>query len=108
MKFDLDEEQSDIRNMVRRFTEQEITPYAGVWDETQRFPREIYHKMAELGLMGMTTPEEYGGGGARPLPPAPGFLKKGRDEKGTAPGGFVHKKVNSARGPLGVHDKRPH
>ena len=60
MRFDLDEEQSDIRNLVRRFTAQEITPYAETWDETHHFPREVYHKMAGLGLMGMTTPEEYG------------------------------------------------
>src|SRR5438270_13002113 len=61
MKFDLDEEQSDIRDMVRRFTEQEITPHAEAWDEQEYFPREVYTKMADLGLMGMTTPEEYGG-----------------------------------------------
>jgi len=62
MKFDLDEEQIDIRDMVRRFAEQEIKPYADAWDEQGIFPREVYTKMAELGLMGMTTPEEYGGG----------------------------------------------
>src|SRR3989440_12823190 len=61
VNFDLDEEQSEIRDMVRRFTEREITPYAGAWDENNHFPREIYTHMAELGLMGMTTPEEYSG-----------------------------------------------
>src|SRR5207244_6901194 len=61
MNFDLDAEQSDIRDTVRRFTEQEITPHAEEWDETYHFPREVYYQMGELGLMGMTTPEEYGG-----------------------------------------------
>ena len=61
MQFDLNGEQIEIRDIVQRFTEQEITPHAESWDETNHFPREIYHKMAELGLMGMTTPEEYGG-----------------------------------------------
>ena len=42
MKFDLDEEQIDIRDMVRRFTEQEIKPYADTWDEQGIFPREVY------------------------------------------------------------------
>ena len=37
MKFDLDEEQTDIRDMVRRFTEQEITPHAQAWDEHNCF-----------------------------------------------------------------------
>ena len=58
MIFDLNEEQSDIRDMVHRFTQNEITPHAESWDEHNHFPREIFTKMAELGLMGMTTPEE--------------------------------------------------
>ena len=41
MKFDLDDEQSDIRETVRRFTEQEIAPNAEMWDEQEYFPREI-------------------------------------------------------------------
>lgn len=61
MKFDLNEEQADIRDTVRRFTAQEITPHAEAWDENYHFPREIYTKIAELGLTGMTTPEEDGG-----------------------------------------------
>jgi alkylation response protein AidB-like acyl-CoA dehydrogenase len=61
MYFDLSEEQADIRNTVRRFTEEEITPYAGKWDEQNYFPREVYKQMAALGLMGMTVPEAYGG-----------------------------------------------
>ncbi|GLV57742.1 acyl-CoA dehydrogenase [Dictyobacter sp. S3.2.2.5] len=61
MQFDLNEEQTDIRDMVRRFTTQEITPHAEQWDEQDYFPREVFVKMAELGLLGMTVPEEYGG-----------------------------------------------
>lgn len=61
MQFDLNEEQTDIRDMVRRFTAQEITPQAELWDEQEYFPREIFARMAELGLLGMTVPEEYGG-----------------------------------------------
>ncbi len=61
MDFDLNEEQADIRAMVRRFNAQEIIPRAETWDETNHFPREVFTKMAELGLLGMTTPQEYGG-----------------------------------------------
>ncbi|GCE04456.1 acyl-CoA dehydrogenase family protein [Dictyobacter aurantiacus] len=61
MQFDLNEEQTDIRDMVRRFTAQEIAPHAEQWDEQDYFPREVFVKMAELGLLGMTVPEDYGG-----------------------------------------------
>ena len=47
MKFDLNEEQSDIRGMARRFTEERLTPYASEWDEQDHFPREVYSQMAE-------------------------------------------------------------
>lgn len=61
MHFDLNEEQADIRDLVRRFTAQEITPYAASWDEENHFPRAVFMKMADLGLLGMMVPEEYGG-----------------------------------------------
>ena len=61
MQFELDEEQIEIRDTVRRFTEQEITLYAGDWDEQDYFPREVFTRMAGLGLLGMTCPEEDGG-----------------------------------------------
>jgi alkylation response protein AidB-like acyl-CoA dehydrogenase len=93
MKFDLDEEQSDIRDMVRRFTEHEITPYAGEWDEMKHFPREIYHKMAGLGLMGMTTPEEYGGSALSRLSGALVYEELAKGEMATAVGLSVHNMV---------------
>src|SRR5258708_34443564 len=90
MRFDLDEEQSDIRNMVRRFTAQEITPYAETWDETHHFPREVYHKMAGLGLMGMTTPEEYGGSALSRLSGALVYEELAKGALATAVGLSVH------------------
>src|SRR5215469_13423100 len=96
MKFDLDEEQSDIRDMVRRFTEQEITPYAEVWDETKHFPREIYHKMAKPGLMGMTTPEEYGGSPLSRLSGALVYEELAKGEMATAVGLSVHNMVTGS------------
>ena len=96
MKFDLDEEQIDIRDMVRRFTEQEIKPYADTWDEQGIFPREVYTKMAELGLMGMTTPEEYGGSALNRLTNALVYEELAKGEMATAVGLSVHNMVTGS------------
>jgi acyl-CoA dehydrogenase len=50
-----------FRDVVRRFVEKEIEPYAHEWDEAGTFPRELYRKAAEIGLLGLGFPEEYGG-----------------------------------------------
>jgi alkylation response protein AidB-like acyl-CoA dehydrogenase len=63
MQFELNEEQTQIRNSVREFAEAEIGPHVMEWDETQHFPIELKPKMAELGLMGVIFPETYGGAG---------------------------------------------
>src|ERR1700709_2011221 len=49
------------RDVVRRFVEKEIEPYAHEWDEAGSFPRVLYEKAAEIGLLGLGFPEEYGG-----------------------------------------------
>jgi alkylation response protein AidB-like acyl-CoA dehydrogenase len=64
MNFDLTPEHQRIRAEVRRFAEQEIAPRARHVDETGEFPVATLRKMAELGLMGLPFPEEYGGAGA--------------------------------------------
>lgn len=63
MDFELTEEQKQIRTSVREFAEAEIAPHVMEWDETQHFPIELMPKLAELGLMGVIFPEEYGGAG---------------------------------------------
>ena len=63
MGFELTEEQLQVKRSVREFAEAEIKPHVMEWDEAQRLPREIFTKMAELGLMGVLFPEEYGGAG---------------------------------------------
>jgi citronellyl-CoA dehydrogenase len=50
-----------FRDVVRRFVQKEIEPYAHEWDEAGTFPRELYRKAAEIGLLGLGFPEEYGG-----------------------------------------------
>ena len=63
MNFELNEEQQQIKMSVREFAESEILPHVMEWDETQHFPIELRPKLAELGLMGVIFPEEYGGAG---------------------------------------------
>jgi alkylation response protein AidB-like acyl-CoA dehydrogenase len=52
-----------LRDMARNFAEREIRPIAAELDESERFPAELYDKMAALGLFGITVPEEFGGAG---------------------------------------------
>jgi alkylation response protein AidB-like acyl-CoA dehydrogenase len=53
-----------MRETARQFAEREIRPVAGELDESERFPSDIYQKMARLGMFGITLPEELGGAGA--------------------------------------------
>jgi alkylation response protein AidB-like acyl-CoA dehydrogenase len=62
--FELAPEQKEIQGLTRDFARQEIEPFASGWDREHRFPREVFTKLAELGLMGVCVPEEYGGAGA--------------------------------------------
>lgn len=55
------EEHDAFRAQVRRFVETEVAPHADAWEETGRIPREIFRRMGELGLLGITFPERYGG-----------------------------------------------
>ena len=64
MDFELTQDQREIQGLTRDFARAEIEPYAAGWDREHRFPRELFAKLAELGLMGACVPEEYGGGGA--------------------------------------------
>jgi len=57
----LDDEQQEIRDLVRKFAQQEIAPHAEQWDEESHFPRELFPALGELGLAGTLIPEEYGG-----------------------------------------------
>lgn len=63
MNFQLTEEHQQLRDMIRDFAVNEVAPTAAERDEEERFDREIFDKMAELGLTGIPWPEEYGGAG---------------------------------------------
>ena len=63
MKLDLTAEQQMIQAMAREFAETDIKPIAAEIDRDARFPHETVKRMGELGLMGMTVPEQWGGAG---------------------------------------------
>ncbi len=54
-------EHDAFRDVVRRFVAREIEPHATAWDEAGEFPRDLYARAAEIGLLGLGFPEEYGG-----------------------------------------------
>jgi alkylation response protein AidB-like acyl-CoA dehydrogenase len=64
VNFDLTDAQRQIRDLCRDFAEREIRPRAAEIDRTDEFPWDLYKRMAELDLLGMTAPPEYGGSGA--------------------------------------------
>ncbi|HET9754258.1 MAG TPA: acyl-CoA dehydrogenase family protein [Myxococcales bacterium] len=61
MDFGLNESQRKLVQMVRDFCVCEVKPHAQEWDRDERFPREVVSQLGELGLLGMTVPEELGG-----------------------------------------------
>ena len=63
MDFALTDEQDLLRKSVREFAETEMRPHVMAWDEAQHFPIELMPKLAELGLMGIQFPDQYGGAG---------------------------------------------
>ena len=63
MQLTLTTDQQLMRESIRDFDQTEILPHRMEWDEDQHFPRELFGKMGELGLLGMLVPEQYGGAG---------------------------------------------
>jgi len=67
MNLELTEEQKIIQTTVRRFAQDELAPVADELDQAEEFPWKIFKRMAELGLLGMILPPEYGGSGSDEL-----------------------------------------
>src|SRR6184192_2852663 len=64
MDFAPSDDQRAIQALAREVAKEKIEPHAAEWDREHRFPRELFAELAELGLMGVCIPEEYGGAGA--------------------------------------------
>jgi alkylation response protein AidB-like acyl-CoA dehydrogenase len=93
MFFELTDEQLDIRDLVRRFAQNEITPNAERWDEDGVFPREIFRPLAELGLAGLLVPEDFGGSQLARLTGALIYEEIGQADMSTAVWLAVHNMV---------------
>ncbi|MFD7576865.1 acyl-CoA dehydrogenase family protein [Kitasatospora sp. NPDC059817] len=63
MNLELSEEQSAVRDLAASFTDREIAPHAAAWDRAESVDRAIIGKLAGLGFLGLTIPEDYGGSG---------------------------------------------
>ncbi|MFD8144296.1 acyl-CoA dehydrogenase family protein [Streptomyces sp. NPDC059708] len=63
MNLELSEEQEAVRGLARAFTDREISPHAAEWDRAESVDRSIVKKLGDLGFLGLTVPEEYGGSG---------------------------------------------
>jgi cyclohexanecarboxyl-CoA dehydrogenase len=64
MVFEFTLEQNLFRETIRNFAQKEIAPYEALWDRTGEFPKELFKKLVDIGLMGIRIPEKYGGQGA--------------------------------------------
>jgi isovaleryl-CoA dehydrogenase len=64
MDFELTEEQKMLKEQMARFVDEKVIPLAPIIDDEERFPEESFRALAEMGIFGMSLPEEYGGGGA--------------------------------------------
>jgi alkylation response protein AidB-like acyl-CoA dehydrogenase len=67
MDFTLSDEHRHIQDTIRDFGEREVKPYAAGWDQREEFPHEAVRRLGELGFLGVSLPEEVGGGGADAL-----------------------------------------
>jgi alkylation response protein AidB-like acyl-CoA dehydrogenase len=90
VNFELSEEQQFIRQTVRDFAQKEIAPRSAEIDRTGEFPQDIFQKMAELGLLGLPFPEEYGGAGADALSVALAVEEIARGDGSTALAYLAH------------------
>jgi alkylation response protein AidB-like acyl-CoA dehydrogenase len=95
---ELTDEQREIRELARRFAQEEIAPRAAAWDRDHHFPKEVFAQLGELGLMGACVPEAHGGAGADFLSYVLALEELARADGGVAVTVAVH--VSAATLPL--------
>jgi acyl-CoA dehydrogenase len=101
-QFDLTDEQRAIGALAADVAAREIAPYVAQWDRAHIFPRELYRKLTDAGIMGILVSEEYGGAGAEYLSYALAIEELARVDAGTAVTVSVHSMICSAIGRLGT------
>jgi len=104
--FDVTPEQRAIGDLAQQVALREIAPHIKLWDRERRFPRELYTKLAQTGLMGIVIPEVYGGVGADYLSYALAIEEFARVDAGTAVTLSVHAMMGSAILRLGNDEQK--
>ncbi|GAC1620097.1 MAG: acyl-CoA dehydrogenase [Vulcanimicrobiaceae bacterium] len=104
--FDVTPDQREIGNLARDFARREIAPNIAAWDRARRFPRELYTKLTDVGLMGIIVPERYGGAGADYVSYALAIEEIARVDAGTAVTLSVHAMIASAIVRLGTDEQK--
>ena len=107
-QFDLTDEQRQIGELAAEIAQREIAPHIAQWDREHAFPRELYGKLTEAGIMGIIVPEEFGGAGADYVSYALAIEELARVDAGTAVTVSVHAMICSALVRLGSDEQKRH
>ncbi|MFZ1017323.1 MAG: acyl-CoA dehydrogenase family protein [Candidatus Cybelea sp.] len=105
-QFELSDEQRQIGALAAEIAQREIAPNVEHWDREHLFPRELYGKLTEAGIMGMLVPEEYGGVEAEYLAYALAIEELARVDAGTAVTVSVHSMICSAILKMGAREQK--
>jgi hypothetical protein len=105
-QFELSDEQRQIGALAAEIAQREIAPHVEHWDREHLFPRELYGKLTEAGIMGMLVPEEYGGVEAEYLAYALAIEELARVDAGTAVTVSVHSMICSAILKMGTREQK--
>jgi len=104
--FELGEDQRAIGDVARDVAQREIAPHVAEWDRKHVFPRALYAKLTEAGLMGMLVPEKFGGVGADYVSYALAIEELARVDAGTAVTVSVHSMICNAIAQLGSQQQK--
>jgi butyryl-CoA dehydrogenase len=99
--FELSEDQRAVGALAAEIAQREIAPYVAQWDRDHTFPRELYTKLTDAGIMGIIVPEAYGGVGADYVSYALAIEELARVDAGTAVTVSVHSMICAAVARLG-------
>ncbi|MGB6521773.1 MAG: acyl-CoA dehydrogenase family protein [Candidatus Cybelea sp.] len=105
-QFELSDEQRQIGALAAEIAQREIAPHVERWDREHLFPRELYGKLTEAGIMGMLVSEEYGGVEAEYLAYALAIEELARVDAGTAVTVSVHSMICSAILKMGTREQK--
>ncbi len=104
--FELSEDQRQIAELAAGIAQREIAPHIAAWDRKHTFPRDLYGKLNEAGLMGLLVPEKYGGAGSDYVSYAVAVEQLAKVDAGTAVTVSVHSMICSAINHLGSEEQK--